>query len=416
MSGRAVDDRVSFTRIYFAFAAAYVLSYVYRTVNAVIAPDLMRELSLSPGSLGLLTGAYFIAFAAMQLPIGMLLDRYGPRRVEPVLLVIAGLGALSFAFARDVATLTFARGMIGAGVAACLMAPLKAIATWYPLQRRAALSGWIMFAGGCGALLATSPLEIVLESVSWRTVFVGLALATFAAAAAVFWRVPDVPRHPDVMGFRAQWRGVRAVFAHRRLWWLVPVGGVGIGAFMAIQGLWSVPWMMEVEGYSRATAARHLLAVGVVMLIGYMGLGVFATRLAAYGVHARHLYGAGFGLNFVALVAITLQLPGSYFWWSAYGFGAIVNVLGFTVVNDGLPSELAGRTNTAVNLLMFTCVFAAQWGIGVIVDVARASLGYDTAAGLRLAFAICIALYAAAFVWFFYGWRRYAHPRLATAS
>jgi hypothetical protein len=147
-----------------------------------------------------------------------------------------------------------------------------------------------------------------------------------------------------------------------------------------------------------------------------MGLGVFATRLAAYGVHARHLYGAGFGLNFVALVAITLQLPGSYFWWSAYGFGAIVNVLGFTVVNDGLPSELAGRTNTAVNLLMFTCVFAAQWGIGVIVDVARASLGYDTAAGLRLAFAICIALYAAAFVWFFYGWRRFAHPRLATAS
>jgi MFS family permease len=408
-------DPVRFVHIYFAFAGGYLLSYLFRSVNAVIAPDLTRDLALTPGSLGLLTGAYFVAFAALQLPLGMLLDRYGPRRIEPVLLTLGGLGALAFATADDVPGLVAARALIGAGAAACLMAPLKAIATWYPVHRQASLSGWIMVAGGFGALLATTPLEIAVRASSWRMVFVGLAIATFVAAAVIFWRVPDVPRHPNAVGLAAQWRGVRAVFAHPRLWWLVPVGGAGIGTFFAIQGLWSVPWLIEVNGYTRSEAARHLLVVGIAMLGGFFGLGMFATRLAARGIHARHLFAAGYAINFLALAAIIAKLPGTYLWWPLYGLGAVVNVLAFPVLNDGLPSELAGRSNTATNLLMFGCSFVAQWGIGVTVDVARASLGYDTAAGLRLAFGVCLAIYALAFLWFFYGWKRYARPRKAAA-
>ena len=110
-----------FLRIYFAFAAGYLLSYLYRTVNAVISPDLSRELGLNPSSLGLLTSAYFLAFAAMQLPVGILLDRYGPRRVEPALLAIAACGAALFAASDTIAGLTIARAVIGAGVCACLM-------------------------------------------------------------------------------------------------------------------------------------------------------------------------------------------------------------------------------------------------------------------------------------------------------
>ncbi len=109
-----------FLRIYFAFAAGYFLSYLYRTVNAVISPDLVRDLSLNPSSLGLLTSAYFLAFAAMQLPVGILLDRYGPRRVEPVLLAVAAAGAAMFAVSDTIAGLTVARAVIGAGVCACL--------------------------------------------------------------------------------------------------------------------------------------------------------------------------------------------------------------------------------------------------------------------------------------------------------
>ena len=163
---------MSFLRIYFAFAAGYLLSYLFRTVNAVISPELSRDLSLNPSSLGLLTSAYFLAFGAAQLPVGMLLDRYGPRRVEPVLLSIAALGALLFAYAESLAGLAFARAVIGLGVCACLMAPLKAIATWFPRERQASLSGWMMVAGGLGALAATTPLEMALRVAHWRTIFV----------------------------------------------------------------------------------------------------------------------------------------------------------------------------------------------------------------------------------------------------
>src|SRR5205814_4160523 len=288
-----------FLPLYFSFAAAYVLSYTYRTANAVISPELSAGLNIGASSLGLLTSAYFVAFAAMQIPAGMLLDRYGPRRVEPVLLSIAGCGALAFAASDSVGGLTLARALIGAGVAVCLMAPLKAIAAWYPAERHASLSGCMMVAGGAGALLSTAPLAAALAFVSWQTIFVLLAASTFAAAAAIFLLVPDTAHASQAAGWRAQWQGVRSVFGSRRLWWMAPVGSTAIGSFMAIQGLWSVPWLIEVNGFTREIAADHLLLMGIAIVAGYLGIGVFATRLARVGISTLHLYAAGFGLNIV---------------------------------------------------------------------------------------------------------------------
>jgi predicted MFS family arabinose efflux permease len=397
-----------FRHLYFAFAGGYLLSYLFRSVNAVISPELTRELGLWPGALGLLTSAYFVSFAAMQIPAGMLLDRYGPRRVEPVLLLLAGTGALMFALAEGEGALIVARALIGAGASVCLMAPMKAIAAWYPADTQASLSGWMMVAGGTGALAATAPLEYALRFASWRAVFAGLAVATYVVAAWIWFRVPDMPAFRAAAGFKAQWAGVRSIFGHPRFWWIAPLGGLGMGSFFAMQGLWSVPWLIEVSGYDRSIAARHLLVMGTLMLAGYLCLGLFATRLARFGLHPRHLFGIGFALNALSLAAIVAELSGSYVWWSLYGLGATANILAFTVLNDGFARELAGRANTALNLLMFGGGFVAQWGIGLVVDAARAALGLDIAGGLRLAFAIVLALDALAYAWFAWGWRRYA--------
>jgi MFS family permease len=395
-------------QLVYAFSGAYLLSYLYRTVNAVISPELTRDLGVAPGVLGLLTSAYFVAFAALQVPAGILLDRYGPRRVEAALLVVAGAGALLFAVADNVTGLVIARALIGAGVAVCLMGPLKAFATWYPRERQASLGAWIMTAGSLGALAAATPTELALRFVHWRTLFVGLAAVTFAAAVWVWLAVPDPPRPVEGPGVKAQWAGVRKVFAHSRFWWIAPLGGIGMGVFFALQGLWSVPWLIEVNGYDRAVAARHLLVMGVVMLAGYLALGLFAARLARRGLHPRHLFGLGFGVSALSLAAILGELPGTYVWWSLYGLGAATNILAFTVLNDGFGKELAGRANTALNLLMFAGGFVAQWGIGLVVDAARAGLGLDTAGGLRIAFAFVLALDALAYAWFAWGWRRQA--------
>jgi MFS family permease len=397
-----------FLRLYLCFAAAYLLSYVYRNVNAVISPELTASLGISASSLGFLTSAYFVAFAAMQIPAGMLLDRYGPRRVEPVLLGVAGCGALAFAASDSVGGLTLARALIGAGVAVCLMAPLKAIAAWYPAERHASLSGWMMVAGGAGALLSTAPLAAALSFVSWRGIFVALAASTFAAAAAIFLLVPDTPHPPNAAGWSAQWHGVRSIFGSPRLWWMAPLGSVAIGSFMAIQGLWSVPWLIEVNGYTRDVAAAHLLLMGVTIVAGYLGIGMFATRLARAGISTRHLYAAGFGLNIVALALITLRAPWTYVLWALYGLGAAVNVLGFTLLGQGFPRALAARANTAFNLVMFLGSFAAQWGIGLVVDATRSRFGIDTKAALQLAFALVIAIDFLAYGWFALGWRRHA--------
>lgn len=402
----------------FAFSVGYFLSYLYRTVNAVISPELTRELGLASGSLGLLTSAYFVAFAALQLPAGMLLDRYGPRRVEPGLLALAGSGALLFALADSAMGLLVARALIGAGVAACLMAPLKAIATWYPRERQASLGAWVMTVGSAGALLAATPTEHALRYLHWRTLFSGLALMTFAVAIWIWVRVPDTPKPVGETTFKAQWAGVRKIFAHSRFWWIAPLGGFGMGAFFAVQGLWSVPWLIEVNGYSRAIAARHLLVMGAVMLVGYLALGLFATPLARRGLHPHHLFGAGFALSTVALAAIVGEVPGSYAWWGLYGLGATANILGFTVLNDGFANELAGRANTALNLLLFSCSFATQWGIGLVIDVARAGLGLDTAGGLKLAFVVVLILELLTYAWFMWGWRRHSafvRPAVAPA-
>ncbi|MDQ5906206.1 MAG: hypothetical protein QG590_687, partial [Pseudomonadota bacterium] len=145
------------------FAAAYFLSYFFRSANAVIGPELANDLGLSAGDLGLLTSTYLLAFCLAQLPLGMLLDRFGARRVESALLLIAATGAALFAIADDMAALATARAIIGLGVSACLMAAFKAFSQWYPPERQASLTGWMMTSGGLGALAATAPLEALLH-------------------------------------------------------------------------------------------------------------------------------------------------------------------------------------------------------------------------------------------------------------
>ena len=404
-----------FLPLYMCFAAAYVLSYVYRTVNAVISPDLTASLGVSASSLGLLTSAYFFAFAAMQIPAGMLLDRYGPRRIEPILLGVAGCGALTFAASNDLGGLAFARALIGAGVSVCLMAPLKAIAAWYSSERQASLGAWMMVAGGIGALLSTAPLAEALTVVSWRGIFVALSTMTFVSALWIFLVAPDTP--PATERASSPWRGVKIVFRSARLWWIAPLNGLGMGSFMAIQGLWSVPWLMEIDGFTRNVAADHLLLMGLTTLGGYAALALLSTRLARIGVLPRHLFAAGFGLQTLALALIVVRVPFTYATWALYGLTAAVNILGYTLLNEGFARDLAARANTALNLAVFSVSFAMQWGIGLIADGARALLGVDPAGGLRVAFTAVLCGEILGMVWFALGWRRHAraapHVRVA---
>ena len=238
-------------RVFFPFAAGYFLSYLFRVVNAVIAPDLVNDLAIGPSALGLLTSTYFIAFASAQLPLGVMLDRFGPRRVEALLLLFAGAGAFLFARSGTLGGLVVARAFIGFGVSACLMAAFKAYTLWFPKERWPLVNGFQMAAGGFGALAATAPVEAALRVTDWRGVFMVLAALTLLTALMVFVVVPERPASRSSETLKDQLEGVKAVFTSLDFWRVAPLTTLSQATFLSIQGLWAGPWLKDVAGLDR---------------------------------------------------------------------------------------------------------------------------------------------------------------------
>jgi MFS family permease len=385
--------------LFLPFAGGYFLSYLFRTANAVVGPVLTQELGLSASDLGFLTSAYFLTFALAQIPLGMLLDRFGSRRVEAGLLLIAASGAALFAAADSVAGLALGRGLIGIGVSACLMASFKAFIAWFPRERQASLTGWIMAAGGLGALAATAPLEAVLQLASWRAVFYVLAGLTVAAALWIFSAVPEAEHTHTPEPLLAQWRGVRTVFASAHFWRFAPIGLTQIAGLQAIHGLWATSWLMRVNGYSRPVAAEHLAAMSLAMLLTYVAIGLWAMPLARRGIPPLVLMVGGIGSAIATLLAIGLEATAHTLpLWALYGVCVSFGTLAYSQCAAGFPPLLAGRVNTAFNLMVFVGAFALQWGIGVAIDLLGAAQG--TLGAHRSVFIAIVVAQAASLLWF----------------
>lgn len=408
--------RVRWTTAVLPFAGAYFLSYLYRTANAVIGPVLQQELSLSAGEIGLLTGAYFLAFAAAQIPLGMLLDRFGARRVESALLLVAAAGAAAFAAGTSPAGLAAGRALIGLGVSACLMAAFKSFSGTFGTERQASLTGWIMSSGGLGAVAAGAPMDAALRLTGWREVFLALAAATVAGSGWIFLRAPEErrPAAPEPLG--AQWRGVATVFRSERFWHLAPMSVVFTGGFMAVHGLWATGWLMQVNGHPRDVAADHLTAMSVAMLVVYVAIGLLAAPLARRGISSVHLLLCALPLAWAALLAIAYEASAhTQLLWIAYCTFSCFGTLAYSVTAREFPLALAGRANTALNVLIFVGAFALQWGIGALVDLLR-TRGLDTAAAHRGAFAALLAVQSVAWLWFAISMRRAAGASTTAAG
>lgn len=377
--------RAALLKLFLPFCAGYFLSYLYRTVNAVIGPVLAAELALPDNALGLLTSTYFLAFGAAQLPLGILLDRYGPRRVESALLLVASIGTVVFALADTLAGLALGRALIGLGVAACLMASFKAFALWFPPERHASLTGWVMASGGLGALAASKPLELALGLSGWREIVLGLAVVTLLVAAALWHAIPEPGRHGGGADLRTQLRGVRQIFGSAHFWRYAPMGLFMTGGFMAVQGLWASRWMAVMEGLERSAIADRLTAMGVAMLIGFLFMGFFATGLVRRGVSMDRLYRASMILAVVVFAALIQWPDQGGLLWMLLGFCFSLSNVAYSLVAQAFPSELSGRANTALNLLVFAGAFGLQWGIGIQVDVLQ-GLGWQAAEAYRATF------------------------------
>ncbi|MGC2519891.1 MAG: MFS transporter [Burkholderiales bacterium] len=393
--------------VWLPFACGYFLSYGYRTINAIISPDLVHDLGVNPNQLGLLTSAYFLTFALFQAPLGLLLDRYGPRRVEAALLLCAAAGSVLFGLSQSLSGLVLGRALIGLGVSACLMASIKAFVQWFPPSRLATLNGWLLAAGGLGAISASVPVEAALKLTDWRGLFLVIGAMTAAVAAMIFFLVPDRNDGAQKESIAELVAGLRSVFASALFWRVSLLFAFVQGTFLSVQGLWVAPWLRDVAGYPRDEVGHMLLWLALSMTVGFAAVGNLSDWLSRRGVEAMTVLKTGIGVSIAMFALIVAGMTTATAWiWMIYAFCGTGSVLVYSILSKAFPQKLTGRVSTATNLILFAFAFAAQWGLGAVIGEWPAEAGKYPSAAYRAAFAVPLALQCAAYAVVLFGKRR----------
>ncbi|HEY5830998.1 MAG TPA: MFS transporter [Hyphomicrobiaceae bacterium] len=394
------------------FALGYFLTYLLRAVNAVVAPDLVSELGLDAAELGLLTAAYLGAFAIFQLPLGVLLDRYGPRRVQAALVAVAGAGCVLFAIGSNGLTLTVARAMIGMGFAGGLMSGFKAVVLWVPEPRRALANAFVMSFGALGLLTATAPTELAVQAIGWRMVFLALAAITFGVALIILTVVPERESAPSTETLVQQVRQLLGIYRDKAFLVLAPLLAATAGTHIAIQTLWAGPWFRDVAGLDRIGVANHLFVTGAAFLVGILSSGAIADWFVRRGANELSVMAGFLALFLLSQVGIVLEVTDwNLLFWIPFGMSGQVAVLAYPWLSARFGTALSGRANTAMNLLLFLAAFAIQYAIGAIIALypTTAAGGYDPKS-YQVAFGLCLALEIATFVLFIANWRLFRAP------
>jgi sugar phosphate permease len=368
-------------RIVFALAlASFVLSFFHRTAPAAIAGELTAAFSISAAVLGTLAATYFYVYTVLQIPVGVLADTLGPRKLLAGGSAIAALGSLLFALAPAWELAAVGRTLVGIGVSVAFISILKVSAVWFPANRFATLAGMTMFAGNLGAVIAGAPLAWLVTQASWRSVFVGLAVLSALLAVLSWWRVRDRPEDlglPAVnpaapSAARLPWmRAVARVLANRATWpaFFVNVG-VG-GSFLAFAGLWAVPFLQQTRGMSRVDAAQHtsLLLLGVA--IGSLAIGLVSDRLQS----RRGVMRAFVVLYLLSwapwLLHAEWPMAATLGWFLLMGLLIPGFTLSWTIAKEANPVEFSGIATAVVNVGIFLGTGVLQPLVGWVLDRGR---------------------------------------------
>lgn len=388
-------------RVWLPYAFAYYFSYGLRNINVVLGPTLAREFSLGAAELGLITGAYFVAFTLAQLPLGLLLDRYGPRRVNATLVLFAAAGSFVSALASSAEWIVVGRALIGLGVSLCLMSAYKAHAQWLPASRVQFANSLLLTFGSLGVLSATGPVGWALDYVSWRAITAAIGVMLLASSALLFLVAPE-RREPAAGQSLVQLAaGLRQVFEARRFWGPSLSFATVAGTFSAFQSLWLGTWLRDVARLTPSNVIVTLTWIALAATIGYTVLGILFDRLLRAGVDATRIYRVQNGVSIVLFAMIVFSPPAvaTPVWMIYCVFGAGGPMV-FAILAQQFPIHLIGRVNTAANVLVFTFAFFAQWLIGVVLDRWPTLDGHYAADGYRTAIGLLFAVQLAAYVFF----------------
>jgi MFS family permease len=390
--------------IFLVFALSYYISNLLRAITATISPNLISEFDLSAGDLGLLGGGYFLGFAAVQIPLGYLLDNKGPKKIVSYFLLIAVLGMISFSLSENFITLLISRILIGIGVGACLMGPLTAYRIWYQDETQQRANSWMLMVGAIGMLSSSLPVQFFLPIIGWRMIFITLALLTIFCIILIIFFIPNWNK-ANIQSNSNDNGSLKEIWSDKFFKSLVPMGFFNYGGLFAIQTLWAGPWMIKVSGYTPEQSANGLFLIYFSLLISFLSWGYLVPKISKNVSDAIRLLKFGAPLNLIVLAFIIYLGPkaGAYHW----AFFAVSSVfLSLTQPAVGMAFSLsnAGKALTSFNLLLFIGAFTLQWIIGVIIDLTM-NLGYSEISGFR--FAMIFFLLTSFFSYLFFLIRNY---------
>ena len=371
--------------IFLVFAFAFFISNLLRSITATLSPVLTSEFNLTAGNLGLLAGGYFLGFSCMQIPLGFLLDKHGPKKIVSSFLIIAIIGTTSFALAQNFAGLLISRVFIGIGVSACMMGPLTGYRIWFADKYQQRANSWMLMVANIGFVFSTLPVQVLLPIIGWRWIFIG---TTFLITISIFLILLFIPswNHKIEKNENKLEGKLSEIWSNNFFKSLIPLGFFNYGGVYAIQTLWAGPWMIRVAGYSPLESATGLFWINFIALIGFFVWGYFLPKISKYGLNSFKLMKFGIPISYLVLLSIViLGSKVGVLLLTLYILTSIVLSLSQPAVALSFPKHLAGKSLTSFNLIIFLGTFVTQWGIGLIIDLSQ-SFGKSEIASFQISF------------------------------
>ena len=387
--------------IFLVFAFAFFISNLLRSIIATLSPILTSEFNLTAGNLGLLAGGYFLGFTCMQIPLGFLLDRHGPKKIVSSFLIIAIVGTASFALAQNFASLLISRVFIGIGVSACMMGPLTGYRIWFADEYQQRANSWMLMVANIGFVFSTLPVQILLPIIGWRWIFVGITFLIIISIVFILLFIPSWDHKFEKDENKPEGK-LSNIWSNKFFKSAIPLGFFNYGGMYAIQTLWAGPWMVRVTGYSPLESAIGLFWINFIALIGFFVWGYILPKISKYGLNSFKLM--KFGLPISYLVFLSIIMIGSKagaFLLTIYILTSIVLTLSQPAVALSFPKHLAGKSLTSFNFVIFLGTFTMQWGMGLIIDLSK-SLGKSEIASFQISFFVYLLCCIFSYLYFIF--------------
>ncbi len=383
--------------IFCVFAFGFFISNLLRSITATLTPILTTEFDLSAGNLGLLAGGYFIGFSIMQIPVGLLLDKHGPKKIISFFLVIAVIGTLSFALAKTFTGLLISRVFIGVGVSACMMGPLTGYRVWFAEKYQQRANSWMLMVANLGFVSSTLPVQILLPEIGWRLIFGLIAVLILLSIALILIFIPSWPKTDKTLK-KENFSALSEIWKNKFFISLIPIAFINYGGIQAIQTLWAGPWMLEVVGYSPIQSATGLFWINTTMLIAFLFWGYILPKIESFGIDSIKILKVGLPISYLVLfIIIYLGQKAGATLFASYILASIVISLTQPAIALTFAKNFAGKALTSFNVFLFSGTFFMQWGIGLIIDFCT-YLGFERVFSYQISFfcflLLCILSYS----------------------